>query len=359
MNRHVSSIPRKLDAANRTEAVDHAPDRALTEEMRRRDTGIDVNPAKITVTEYFERWLRDYARSNVAPSTFHRYEQIASRLNAHLGSLRLQDLRPAHIQDAYGRLSTDGLAARTVLHHHRVLREALSHAAQWQLLSVNPADAVTPPRAERTEMRALSPDEVNRLLEGCENEQLRTVVFVAISTGMRLGELLGLRWADLDLNGGNAYLVRSAQYLSATGISFRPMKTGRSQRSIALSAETVRVLREHRGRQLEARLAAGSDYEDGDLVFADVDGRPLPPYRISDQFRRRLVKRLGIGPLRFHDLRHTAATLMFRAGIHPKVVSERLGHSSIAITLDTYSHVIPSMQRDAADAVDALLAENR
>ena len=334
-------------------------ERTLTEEMRRRDTGIGVNPAKVTVSAYFDRWLRDYARSNVAPSTFHRYEQIAARLNEHLGSLRLQDLRPAHIQDAYGRLTADGLAARAVLHHHRVLRQALSHVVQWQRLAVNPADAVTPPRAERTEMRALSPDEVNRLLAGCENEQLRTVVFVAVSTGMRLGELLGLKWGDLDLSGGNAYLVRSAQYLSETGVTFRPMKTARSQRSIAVSAETIRVLREHRGRQLEARLAAGSDYEDGDLVFADVDGKPLPPYRISDQFRRKVVKPLGLYPLRFHDLRHTAATLMFRAGIHPKVVSERLGHSSIAITLDTYSHVIPSMQRDAADAVDALLTENR
>lgn len=331
---------------------------ALTEEMRRRDTGIDVNPAKITVTEYFDRWLRDYARPNVAPSTFNRYGQIASRLNQHLGSLRLQDIRPAHIQDAYGRLTADGLAARTMLHHHRVLKEALRHAVRWQLLSVNPADAVTPPRPERTEMRALNPDEVNRLMEACEDDHLRTIIFTAVATGMRLGELLGLRWADLDLTGGMAYLVRSAQYLSATGVTFRPMKTARSQRSIALSTETVRVLREHRSRQLEARLAVGPGYEDGDLVFADVDGSPLPPYRISDRFRR-LVKRLGLYPLRFHDLRHTAATLMFRANVHPKVVSERLGHSSIAITLDTYSHVIPSMQRDAADAIDTILAEGR
>jgi integrase len=326
----------------------------LTSELHRRDTGIDINPAKMTVSEFLARWLRDYARPHVAPSTLSRYTQIAGRLSHLLGTLPLQGLRPSHIQDAYGRLSADGLAARTVLHHHRVLREALMHAVRWQLLAVNPADGVTPPRPERTEMRALDPVEVGHLLYGCDDPELRTISFTAVATGMRLGELLGLKWGDVDLEGQTAYLVRSVQYLTETGVSFRPMKSAKSRRSIALSAETVRVLREHRGRQIEARLAVGPGYEDNDLVFADTGGHPIAPYSVSGRFRR-LARRLGLYPLRFHDLRHTAATLMLRADVHPKVVSERLGHSSIAITLDTYSHVIPSMQRDAADAIDALL----
>ena len=330
-------------------------EQTLTETLHRRDTGSDVTPNKITVAEYLDRWIRDYAEDNVAPSTLQRYRQIVERLKPLLGALRLQDIRPAHIQEAYGRLRRDELAARTVLHHHRVLHEALKQAVRWQFLANNPADAVTPPRPERTEMHALDPSGVHQVLDACADLQLRTIISMAVNTGMRLGELLGLRWSDCDLDVATVHLVRAAQYLANTGITFRTPKTNRSRRSIALSADTIEVLREHRRRQLEARLAIGPGYRNGDLVFATVEGDPLPPYRVSTNFSH-LVKRLGIGPLRFHDLRHTAATLMLRAGIHPKIVSERLGHATVAITLDTYSHVLPDMQRDAAAALDAVLA---
>lgn len=330
-------------------------EQALTDALHRRDTGNDVAPTKITVSEYLERWLRDYAKVNVAPSTYHRYEQIVDRLRPLIGSRRLQDLKPAHIQAAYGSLLGEGLAARTVLHHHRVLREALHQAMRWQFMTHNPADAVTPPRPARTEMRALDATEVHALLDGCADDQMRTIIYTAVTTGMRLGELLGLRWSDVDLEGGTVHLVRAAQYMPETGVTFRTPKTSRSRRSIALSEESVRVLRTHRKQQIERRLSLGEGYADGDLVFATIDGQPEPPYRVSQTFRR-LVQRLKLGPLRFHDLRHTAATLMLRGGVHPKIVSDRLGHSTIAITLDTYSHVLPDMQRDAAAALARVLA---
>ena len=332
-------------------------EQALTATLHRRDTGTDVVPTRITVGEFLDRWLRDYAEVNVAPSTFQRYRQIVNRLKPHLATVRLQALRPAHIQETYGSLLRAGLALRTVLHHHRVLRQALQQAVRWQLIAHNPADAVTPPRPERTEMRTLDPSGVHRLLDGCADEQLRALISTAVTTGMRLGELLGLRWSDCDLAGGTIYLSRAAQYLAATGVTFRTPKTSRSRRSIALSIDAVAVLRAHRARQLEARLAVGPGYRNGDLVFATAGGDPIPPYRVSATFST-LVKRLGIGPLRFHDLRHTAATLMLRAGVHPKIVSERLGHATVAITLDTYSHVLPDMQRDAAAALEVVLARH-
>jgi len=329
---------------------------ALTEALHKRDTGNDVTPSKITVAEYLDRWLRDYAEVNVAPSTLLRDRQIVARVKPLIGSLRLQSLRPMHIQQAYTRLLADGLAPRTVLHHHRVLRRALKQAIAWQLAVQNPADATTPPRPPRTEMRALEASEVHTLLEACQNDQLKTIIFTAVGTGMRLGELLGLRWSDLDLTTGAAHVARAAQYLPRAGTTFRTTKTARSRRNVALSPDTVRALREHRARQAERRLALGPSYDDGDLVFATIEGRVLAPHTVSRQFHD-LVRRTSVGAVRFHDLRHTAATLMLRAGVHPKVVSERLGHSTIAITLDTYSHVLPDMQRDAAEALDRVLAQ--
>lgn len=333
-------------------------EQALTEALHRRDTGMDVQPSKLSVGEFLERWLRDYAEVNVAPSTLQRYRQIVGRLAPLLGHFRLQDLRPAHIQAAYRALLGDGLAHRTVLHHHRVLRQALQQAVLWQFITHNPADAVTPPRPQRTEMRALDPVDVHRLIDGCDDQELATLISLAVATAMRLGELLGLRWTDFDFNGATLHLARTAQYLPDTGVTLRTPKTPRSRRSIALSPDTIALLHQHRSRQLQARLALGSAYRDQGLVFATVEGDPIPPYRISGRFST-LVRRVGLEPLRFHDLRHTAATLMLRAGVHPKIVSERLGHATVAITLDTYSHVMPDMQRDAAAVVDGLLARDQ
>ena len=330
-------------------------ERALTELLHRRDQGTDIAPSKITLAPYLQAWLSDYAAVTVAPSTLERYGQLVRRLTALLGSVRLQELRPDQIQAAYASLRADGLAARTVLHHHRVLREALQHALRWQLIVRNPADVVTPPRPEAREMRALAPDEVHRLLDACEDPVLQSIIHVAVTTGLRLGELLGLRWGDLDWDGATATISRAAQYLPSTGVTMRPPKTARGRRTIALSEETLKTLRAHRARQLEQRLALGVAYHDRDLVFPGSDGSPQPPYRVSGAFRR-FVRQSAIGHLRFHDLRHTAATLMLRDGTPTKIVSARLGHATASLTLDTYSHVTPDMERGAVAAIDAVLA---
>jgi integrase len=331
--------------------------------LHQRDGGIDAPPGKLAVGEYLQRWLEDYAKGNTAPRTYERYEQIVRQhLIPALGAIPLARLRPQHIQACYsearqaGRIDgkDGGLSAQTVLHHHRVLREALHHAVRWQLLARNPADAVEAPRPPRHEMRVLTPDGVQRLLAACEDSELYAIVFVAVATGLREGEILALRWSDVDLHGSSAHVTRTLQYVSGRGLLFREPKTSRSRRRVSLSRETVAVLSEHRRRQLERRLALGPGYEDQNLVFVGSAGKPIPPYSVSQRFAT-LVKAAGIGPLRFHDLRHTSATLMLSAGVHPKIVSERLGHSGVAITLDTYSHVLPGLQEEAANLLDAFL----
>lgn len=336
----------------------------LARALHERDTGTDLSPGRLTVGDYLRRWLRDYAVHNVAPSTLARYTSIIERhLIPALGSLRLRDLRPPHLQAAYGgflaaggrRDSREGgLSPRSVLHHHRLLKEALAQAVRWQLLAYNPADAVTPPRAARPEMRVLSPEEVSWLLEAAAGTPLYTLLYLALHTGLRQGELLGLRWQDVDLDRGSLHVQRTAQRLPGQGVTYRAPKSHRSSRPVSLSAEVVELLREHRRAQVQHRLRVGPAYKGMGLVFASPLGGPMDPGNLRRHFAR-LVESAALAPMRFHDLRHTAATLMLRAGVHPKVVSERLGHATVSLTLDTYSHVLPDLQREAAEALDRLL----
>jgi len=235
-----------------------------------------------------------------------------------------------------------------------VLREALKHAELWQLIARNPADAVSPPRFPRREIPALSVEDTRRLLQQAEGTPWYAIIYLAVATGARLGELLALRWSDMDLDGGVMRIARTAQRITGRGLVYSTPKTPSSSRSVALSPETVRVLSEHRRSQLELRLVLGPAYEDSNLVFAWGNGHPLERGAVRSALKK-IARSAGLTPPRFHDLRHTAATLMLVSGVHPKIVSERLGHATIAITLDTYSHVLPDMQRDAANLLDAIL----
>ena len=337
-------------------------ERLLVELLHERDTGLERPVGRQTVGQYLERWLEDYVASGVAPSTASHYQRIVRRVLAPaLGSVELTALRPQQIQALYSRLlregrhdGTGGLSARSVVRIHQVLHAALHHAVRWQLLARNPADAVQAPRAERRELSPLPPVAVSALMAAADATPIGGLVRMAILTGMRRGELLGLRWRDVDMAAGVAHVQQTAQRIAGRGWVYRQPKTRLSRRAVALSPATVAMLSTHRKAQLEARLLAGSAWHDLDLVFASAVGTPLEPGNIRRTWTRVLAA-VGIGHVRWHDLRHAHATLMLASGVHPKVVSERLGHASVGITLDTYSHVLPGLQATAAEALDRLL----
>lgn len=321
-------------------------------------TGTYVEPSRMTVAEYLRYWLENYAKTNVAPSTYSRYRIIVEgHLIPALGGYRLSNLQPHLIQQYYTdalqsgrRDGKGGLSKRTVLHHHRVLREALQHAVRWQMIVRNPADAVEPPRPEREERPFLDSQQVALLLQKAEGSRLYVPILLAVTTGMRRGEILALRWQDVDFDKATATVVRNL--IRAEGkLEFGEPKTPRSRRTVTLPPITVEALRRHKVQQAREKLRLGPAYEDYGLVCAQTNGKPYDPREFSKAFTR-LAKRAGFPNLRFHDLRHTHASLLLRGGIHPKVVSERLGHSTVSITLDTYSHVVPSLQQEAARAVD-------
>jgi integrase len=330
-------------------------ERELAARIHAIETGTDIDAPKITVAAYLQRWLRDYAKPDVAPRTYERYAEIvAHHIAPKLGMVTLSQLRPAHIVAAEREWQDAGLSPSTVLKFHRLIREALHHAIRWRLLAVNPADAVTPPRVERREMSVLNPAQAAALLAQARGTEFEAPITTALYSGLRLGELRGLRWRDLDLDAGRLSVVQSLQKVPGGGVVARQPKTHRSRRGVSLPAALVGVLREHRRRQVEARLVAGDAWEDADLVFTDTLGSPLSETRLRWAFWR-LLREAGLPRIRLHDLRHTMATLMLAAGEHPKVVSERLGHSTVSITLDTYSHVLPGLQAAAAERLAVTL----
>ncbi len=339
-------------------------ERELTRLLHEINTGVYADTNRMLVADYLQRWLNDYARSSVAPKTYERYADIVNKhLSPALGQFQLAKLRPLHIQamltDAldHGRLNgTGGLSARTVVHHHRVLHGALQQAVRWQLLPYNPSDGAVPPRAERKEMQVLDEEQTARLLAAAEGTRMYAPVLVAVTTGMRRGELLGLRWADVDLDEA-VCSVQQALSTTADGLAFREPKTGKSRRSIALMPVTVKALKRHRVQQRWDKRRLDVVFDDHGLVFPAENGQPWHPDTFSVHWRK-LATTAGVS-IRLHDLRHSHATQLLRQGIHPKVVSERLGHSTIVLTMDVYSHVLPDMQEAAALKLDGALATAR
>ncbi len=353
---------RRLYRSHTVEGTKRRAQNELNDLLSKLQRGEYVAPSRMTLGEYLERWLTDYARVKVAATTFERYAEIVRvHLAPALGHHAVAKLQPLHIQAYYShalhqgrRDGRGGLSAQTVLHHHRVLREALQQAVRWQLLARNPADAVEPPRPQRREREVFDQGEVERLLEAAHGTRLAVPVLLAVTTGLRRGEFLGLRWQDVDLDGGKLAVRQSLEQTKA-GLAFKPPKTQKGRRVVTLPLMTVEALRRHRAEQAREKLFLGPAYQDHGLVLARVDGRPLDPAGATRAFAR-LVRRAGVRPISLHGLRHTHATLLLGANVHPKVVSERLGHATVGMTLDTYSHVLPHLQEEAAQKIDALLA---
>ncbi|CAN5246739.1 site-specific integrase [soil metagenome] len=327
---------------------------ALKELEREAEHGVQLATKSLTLAVYLERWLSASVQPSVRVKTFMGYRSIVDfRIVPHIGNLKLKQVTPAVIQGLYADLAANGLAPRSVIHTHRCLRRAMQQALKWGMIVRNPCDVVDVPRAPRAEMQVLERDQVDTLLRATADNRYHALYTVAVMAGLRLGELLGLKWTDIDFDGGRLMVRRACQFQSGNGLVLTEPKTSKSRRTVHLSQRAVFALKEHRKRQLQERLMLGSEWADLDLVFPNHTGGLLNPGNASNAFKAALVKH-GLPAVRFHDLRHTAATLLLSAGTHPKIVSEMLGHSSIALTLDTYSHVIPAMHAEAAATMDAL-----
>jgi integrase len=328
----------------------------LREMQKEHDTRGYVDPGKSTVAEYLNKWLEDYARLNLTPRTAERYAGIIKGHFAHdFGDIRLVQLKPQHLQAHYAAKLNSGLSARTVRYHHAILHVALKTAVKWGLLSRNPADAVDPPKIRPVEMRTWDEDEANRFLEAIRDTHYYELFYLALVTGMRRGELLALRWCDIDLLGLQLSVNRSLHHLKNGSYIFSEPKSAKSRRTIALSPAAAILLREYKLKREAQCTLLGIVLKDSDLVFSHVDGSPLRPNTITRAWPDMAV-RAGVKVIRLHDARHTHASLMLKQGIHPKIVQERLGHASIQMTLDTYSHVAPGLQAAAAARFDELIA---
>jgi integrase len=342
--RFVSVKGKKSDAQRRL--------RALLTAM---DQGLPVDNSKITVREYLERWLASQA--GLAPQTLNGYRGYANRyFIPHLGNTPVSRLLPIHVQDMEEDMTSRGLSGTTVNQAHRILHKALKDAVKWGVALRNVTEAVTPPRKSTREMQVLPPADLKTLLHAAEEAGMGSLLLLAAHTGLRRGELLGLKWQDVELSQGMLSVQRALRVVSGQGYIVAEPKSAAGRRRISLGPVAVTALRQHRATQAELRLGLGSLWQSGDWVFTRPDGRHLDPDVISHRFKK-LVQELDIPRVRLHDLRHTHATLLLLAGVHPKVVQERLGHSSIAITLDTYSHVLPGLQEKAALAFESTLED--
>ena len=326
----------------------------LAKALSDRADGLAFDAGALTVGEYLDRWLKD-VEGTVRRSTFEGYEYaVGPHVKPALGRIKLKDLNPAQVRWFYRDRLDSGRAPATVHKLHVVLHKALKAAVADGLIPRNAAAGLKLPRINREEIDPLTEEESRRLLEALRGERLEALYVLALSTGMRQGELLALKWVDVDLEGGRLRVRRTLTHADKAFVLGEP-KTKNSRRTIRLTKGTISALQAHLSRQLEETEEMGSLYQPGGLIFATEAGTIINPSNLRNRSLKPLLKRAGLPPIRFHDLRHTCATLLLSKNINPKVVSEMLGHSSISITLDIYSHLLPDMQEKAVEALEEAL----
>lgn len=312
--------------------------------------------AKLTVEKYLERWLEDGVKDSVRPATHALYARtVRLHITPGLGIFRVQRLTPAHVQQLLGDMARRGASARLRQIALQVLHRALKQAVRWEVILRNPCDAVARPKAPRHEIVSLDRKQITAFLKVAKKERLFALYVVAIASGMRISELLGLRWADFDERQGAVHvrrqLVRVPNARSAETRSFElaEPKTAAGRRRIDLPKSVVTIVVAHRVRMTSEKHA-----QPDSPMFCAAHGGPLQHNNLVNRSFKPLLERAGLPPIRFHDLRHTSATMLLGLGVHPKVVSERLGHAQVGLTLDLYSHVLPSMQKVAAAKLNSI-----
>lgn len=322
--------------------------------LKARDDGLPAITERQTVAQFMQSWLLA-TRPSLRANTWVRYEQyVRLHIIPTLGKMTLTALTPQHLQRLYADRLEAGLSPTTVHHLHAALHKALDQAVRWNLVARNVADLVDPPRDRHFEIATLSPEQARTLLDTAAGNRLEALYVLALTTGMRQGEILGLRWRHVDLDGASLQVRGSLQRLEGK-LTVASTKTEHSQRQVSLTSSAVAALRRHRRGQAEERLHLGAAWQADDLVFTNEIGAPIGASRLLRGSFHPLLRRAGLSRMRFHDLRHSAATLLLGQGTHPKIVAELLGHSKISTTMDLYSHVTPTMQREATLAMEAIL----
>lgn len=350
---HTAEGPKRRYVSGKTRGQVHGK---LIEALGNRAQGFVFDAGSLTVGEYLTRWLRDSVEGTVGRRTFevHRH-MVEPHIVPALGRIKLNDLNPAHMRALYREKLDSGLSAATVRKMHSILRKALKQAVLDGLIPRNVCEAVKPPKVERKEITPLDREQAKALLEAASGDRLKALYVLAIHTGMRQGELLGLKWDDVDLERG-VLRLRRALVREGGKVTLGDLKTPKSRRSIRLTRVAADALRAHLERQLEEMERMGSLYEPGGLVFATETGTLTNPSNLRNRSFKPLLKKTGLPSICFHDLRHTCATLLLSQGTHPKLVQELLGHATIAMTLDTYSHFLPSMGDQTVKAMEAALS---
>ena len=319
-------------------------------------------PKRLTVAAWLRQWLDSYVANNLSPKTTESYSQeLGHYVIPRLGGIRLNELRPQHIRDYIDKALSEGrrrraggLSHRTVQYHYRILSKALDDATKMGLIAVNACKGVSPPRAARHNIPSIGSDELSKLLDAIQQSGYSLYYHMLLLTGLRRSELLALKWRDVDLDLACVYVAHSLHRLDDGTIIIKEPKTPRSRRPVDLPPSLAVLLRQHRASQETGRHSLGGSLTEDDFVFSHTDGSPLNPNTVTHTFAK-VAALAGMPYLRLHDLRHIHATILLKGGTHPRIVQERLGHSSIATTLDIYSHTVPGLQKAAAERLDTLL----
>jgi integrase len=344
-------VHRRVSAPTRKECESR-----LRDAIKSAETGQAGGDDRLTVRDYLDRWLTS-AEPTLRPSTFRRYSDLMRQhVVPVVGGVKLAKLTPLDVQRLYADRLDAGLSATTVHQIHNVLHRALKLAVRWGMLTRNVTEAVDAPRPANPECKTWDTAQVAAVLRAASSDDLESLWRLALLTGMRRGELLGLMWQDVNLDSGALAVRRTLSRGNGGTWELGAPKTAHGRRSIALPGTVVDSLRRHRVRQVEQRLVLGDLWKDHGFVFTNPTGGPLHVNSLMLRFRK-LITTTGVPTIRFHDLRHTSATMLLAKGVHPKIVQERLGHSDVGITMNRYSHVTADMQRNAADLLDAAIDE--
>src|SRR5579859_872737 len=319
----------------------------LRKAQRELEQGTLVTAPQQTVEQYLTYWLEEVHKSSLKVSTYVKYRKVIhTYIVPALGNVKLEKLTPQHVQSLYNRKQKDGLSPKSIHGIHGVLHKALDNAVRWNLVARNVCEVVSPPRLVKPEIQSLTMEQAHKLLKSLRGNRLEMLLTLALTTGLRRGEILALRWADVDLEKQTVRVHRTVDYIGKFGYVETEPKTAAGSRTVVLASFVIDKLRQHRKEQLEARLKAGGKWEDRDLVFTDLSGGYFNP-RYLDLLFHKVLAEAGLPSMRFHDLRHSAATLLRGMGVDMKVLQEILGHSNFMITANIYSHVFLSMQEDA------------